>query len=159
MTSEKSARPWLIAQKPMRMIIRRPDSSTQVSTTLALTLSPTAKDPYGNPLAHLHFSYAEEDLALLDRTREKILQIFAKVGATEIEEAEVTWSRHHIGTCRMGASPTTSVCDPNLLVHGCDNLYLSGCETFVTGAAVPPVATISALAHRLSDHLAERLVR
>jgi choline dehydrogenase-like flavoprotein len=124
-----------------------------------VTLSPTAKDPYGNPLAHLHLSYAEEDIALLERTREKILEIFGKVGATDIEEAEVTWSRHHIGTCRMGASPATSVCDPDLRVHGSDNLYLSGCETFVTGAAVPPVATITALAHRLSDHVAERLRR
>ena len=124
-----------------------------------VTLSPSAKDPYGNPLAHLHLSFADEDLATLERTREKILEIFGRVGATDIEEAEVTWSRHHIGTCRMGESPATSVCDPNLLVHGCDNLYLSGCETFVTGAAVPPVATITAMAHRLSDHVAERLQR
>ena len=42
-TSEKSARPWLIAQKPIRMIIRRPESSTQVSTTFAFTLSPTPR--------------------------------------------------------------------------------------------------------------------
>jgi choline dehydrogenase-like flavoprotein len=124
-----------------------------------VTLSQGRRDRYGNPIAHLHLSYAEEDLATLERTREKILEIFAKVGATDIEEAEVTWSRHHIGTCRMGASPTTSVCDPDLRVHGVDNLYLSGCETFVTGAAVPPVATITALAHRLSDHVAERLRR
>ena len=45
------------------------------------------------------------------------------------------------------------------ILHGVDNLYLSGCETFVTGAAVPPVATITALAHRLADHVTERLKR
>ena len=42
-TSEKSARPSLIAQKPTRMIIRRPESSTMVRTTLAFTLSPTPR--------------------------------------------------------------------------------------------------------------------
>ena len=42
-TSVKSARPWLIAQKPTKMIRSRPESSTQVSTTFAFTLSPTPR--------------------------------------------------------------------------------------------------------------------
>ena len=36
-------------------------------------------------------------------------------------------------------------------------VYLSGSETFVTGAAAPPVLTIMALAHRLGERLVERL--
>ncbi len=42
-TSEKSARPWLIAHMPTRMIISRPESSTMVRTTFAFTLSPTPR--------------------------------------------------------------------------------------------------------------------
>ena len=42
-TREKSALPWVTAYRPMKMIISRPDSSTRVSTTLALTLSPTPR--------------------------------------------------------------------------------------------------------------------
>jgi choline dehydrogenase-like flavoprotein len=57
----------------------------------------------------------------------------------------------------MGDDSRTSVVDRNLKVHECPNLYLSGCETFVTGAAVPPVMTIVALAHRLAEHLSTRL--
>jgi choline dehydrogenase-like flavoprotein len=123
-----------------------------------VTLSTRNVDRFGNPLAHLHLSFTEEDLATLERTRELILGVFARVGADSIDEAELTWSRHHIGTCRMGTSPTTSVTDPDLRVHACKNLYLCGCETFVTGAAVPPVNTIVAFAHRLADHLVERLL-
>jgi hypothetical protein len=40
---DTSPSPAPIAQKPMTMMIRRPVSSTQVSTTLAFTLSPTPR--------------------------------------------------------------------------------------------------------------------
>jgi choline dehydrogenase-like flavoprotein len=123
-----------------------------------VTLSRRSVDRFGDPLAHLHFSFTPEDRATLERTRALIRGLFDRVGADSVEEVEVTWSRHHIGTCRMGTNPATSVTDPDLRVHDCQNLYLSGCQIFVTGAAVPPVATITAFAHRLSDHLAQRLL-
>lgn len=122
-----------------------------------VTLSESAQDSFGNPLAHLNFSFTEEDRQTLERIRRLILGIFDRVGADHIRKAEVTWSRHHIGTTRMGNNPTTSVTDRNLRVHDSGNLYLCGSETFVTGAAVPPVSTIVALAHRLADHLVARL--
>ena len=53
--------------------------------------------------------------------------------------------------------PETSVVDENLRVHECPNLYLCGSEVFVTGGAMQPCLTIVALAHRLADHLGERL--
>lgn len=123
-----------------------------------VTLSTRNVDRFGDPLAHLHFSFTPEDRATLERTRKLILGLFDRVGADHIEEAELTWSRHHIGTCRMGTNPATSVTDPDLRVHDCRNLHLCGPQTFVTGAAVPPVATIVAFAHRLSDHLLARLL-
>lgn len=122
-----------------------------------ITLAEDTKDRFGNPLAHLSFSYADEDSKTLDLTRDLILKIYDKMGAQDIKEAEVTWSRHHIGACRMGDNPQYSVCDRDLRVHETPNLYLCGSEVFVTGAAVPPVLTIAALSHRLSDHIVNRL--
>jgi choline dehydrogenase-like flavoprotein len=122
-----------------------------------VTLSKDASDRFGNPLAHLHLSFSEQDRRLLDRTRELIRGILGRLGADGIDESDLTWARHHIGTCRMGDDPRTSVVDRNLQVHDCSNLYVSGCETFVTGAAVPPVMTIVALAHRLSEHITGRM--
>ena len=43
MVREKSARPWVTANRPMKMTRSRPESSTMVRTTLALTLSPTPR--------------------------------------------------------------------------------------------------------------------
>ena len=42
-TRETSPAPAPIAHRPMKMMIRRPDSSTQVRTTFAFTLSPTPR--------------------------------------------------------------------------------------------------------------------
>lgn len=122
-----------------------------------LTLADGECDAFGNPLGRLEFSFSNEDRETLDRARSLIRRIFSSVGASQVREGELTWSRHHIGTCRMGTNPATSVTDPQLKVHGTPNLFLCGAETFVTGTALPPVLTIVALAHRLSEHLIERL--
>ena len=57
----------------------------------------------------------------------------------------------------MGDNPATSVVNADLRVHESPNLFLCGAENFVTGSAMPPTLTIVALAHRLGDHLLERL--
>jgi len=118
-----------------------------------VTLSEDRTDPFGDPIAHLIFNYGEDDRRLIERVRQLERGFFERLGAVDPEEIEVTWSRHHIGTCRMGDDPRTSVVDRDLRVHDCPNLYLCGCEVFPTGAAVPPMLTITALAHRLGDHL------
>jgi choline dehydrogenase-like flavoprotein len=115
------------------------------------------RDALGNPIPNVHLDWGERDLQLLDRGRTLIRSWLGAVGATRVREAEITWSRHHQGTCRMGDNPATSVVDRNLRVHGMSNLYVCGCEAFVTGGAMQPCLTIVALAHRLADHLTERL--
>ena len=127
----------------------------KISDTNRITLSEKLKDHFGNPLAHLTLNYSDEDLKLLDRSRQLVRDIYSKVGAKNIYEAQITFSRHHQGTCRMGDNPKTSVVDKNLKVHGCPNLFVAGAETFVTGGSMQPVTTIVALSHRLADHLIE----
>lgn len=129
----------------------------RISDTNRVVLSDRFRDPFGNPLAHLLFDYTEEDRRTLDRSRQLIRDIYRRIGATDVEEIEVSWSRHHQSTCRMGDDPRTSVVDRNLRVHSSPNLYLCGSEVFVTGGAMQPCLTIAALAHRLGDHLASRL--
>jgi glucose dehydrogenase len=121
-----------------------------------VTLSASRRDLFGNPLAHLHFSFGEDDRRTLEGARALVLDLFHRLGADSIREGPLTYSRHHIGSCRMGTDPHTSVVDPDLRVHEARNLYLLGSETFVTGGAVTPVLTIVALAFRLADHLARR---
>jgi choline dehydrogenase-like flavoprotein len=62
-------------------------------------------------------------------------------------------AHHHAGTTRMGAGPVDGVVDPDLRVHGADNLFVCGSSVFPTAGAVNPTLTAVALAHRLADHL------
>jgi choline dehydrogenase-like flavoprotein len=128
----------------------------RVSDSNRVTLSRTKKDSFGQPLAHLIFSYGQDDLALLEQSRALVHEFYRKLDASSIHEAQVTWSRHHQGTCRMGANPKTSVVDPDLRVHGTPNLYVCGSEVFVTGGSMQPCLTIMALAGRLGEHLVKR---
>jgi choline dehydrogenase-like flavoprotein len=75
----------------------------------------------------------------------------------ETFEREGTW--HHMGTTRMHDSPRQGVVDRNCLVHGMKNLYLAGCSVFPTGSSIYPTITLTALALRLSKHLATQLGR
>ena len=122
-------------------------------------LSTRRVDPHGDPLAHLHLAFSAEDRRLIERARDLTWSTLRQVGAEELEEIELTWSRHHLGSCRMGTNPRESVVDADLRVHDSPNLYVCGSEVFVTGAAVQPVLTISALALRLADHLARESER
>ena len=72
----------------------------------------------------------------------------AKSGAT------ITWpgaSAHYLGTCRMGDDPQKSVVNPWCRTHDVPNLFIADSSVFVTGGAVNPALTISALALRTSE--------
>lgn len=73
----------------------------------------------------------------------------------ETFEREGNW--HHMGTTRMHESPRQGVVDRNCLVHGMNNLYVAGSSVFPTFAADFPTITLTALAHRLSTHIAGKM--
>jgi len=128
----------------------------KISDANRVGLSKTKGDLFGDPLAHLTLNYSDEDRQLLDRSRELVRKWYGDLNAEDVREAQVTFSRHHMGSCRMGDNPLTSVVDRNLRVHDTNNLYLSGSEVFVTGGAMQPVLTITALAYRLGEHLVQQ---
>lgn len=72
-------------------------------------------------------------------------------------EREGTW--HHMGTTRMHDSPRQGVVDRHGLVHGMSNLYVAGSSVFPTGSAIFPTITLTALALRLSQHIAREVER
>ena len=119
-----------------------------------VTLDTKAKDYFGNPGINLFVSETDEDVRTVARGKKIVRKICADLGIEEIEELpRNTWGHHHMGTCRMGANPRTSVVDPNLQVHGTKNLFVAGSSVFVTSGTANPTLTLTALALRLSDHL------
>ena len=122
-----------------------------------VTLAEDRKDAFGNPGARLQFDFGPDDVRTLERARGEIRSIYAKLGAKNVVEQDRTWSHHHLGTCRMGRDPGSSVVGADLRVHGTANAYVLGSGVFVTGGASHPTLLITALAHRLARHLAARL--
>jgi choline dehydrogenase-like flavoprotein len=122
-----------------------------------VTLSPDLKNAFGDPAAHLEFSFSERDQRSFDHARATVAKIMADLGVTDMQETPITWGHHHMGGARMGTNAETSVVAPNLRVHGTTNLYVASSATFVTSGASHPTLLITALCHRLSEHLGQEL--
>jgi choline dehydrogenase-like flavoprotein len=72
-------------------------------------------------------------------------------------EIPVAGVAHQAGTCRFGTDPATSVLDTDCRAHELDNLYVVDTSFFPSIGAVNPALTAMANAHRVADHLLERL--
>ena len=60
---------------------------------------------------------------------------------------------HQAGTTRMSRDPADGVLDPDLAVHGFDNLYVASSSAFVTASQANTTFMIIVFALRLADHL------
>ncbi len=60
-----------------------------------------------------------------------------------------------LGTCRMGNDPTTSVIDRFHRTHDVRNLFICDGSSLVTSTRGQPTETISALAFRAGELIAE----
>jgi choline dehydrogenase-like flavoprotein len=74
-------------------------------------------------------------------------------GLLEGVRPDMVDSYHAMGGLRMGVDARTSVVDPNLKVHGVENLYVASCAVFPSGGSSNPTFTLMALALRLGDQL------
>ncbi len=63
---------------------------------------------------------------------------------------------HQMGGARMSTSPADGVVDPDLRVHGTENLFVAGAAVYPSTGFPNPTFTAMALGLRLVDHLGER---
>jgi choline dehydrogenase-like flavoprotein len=78
-------------------------------------------------------------------------------GLLQGERPRMLDTYHAMGGLRMGHDPSHSVVDPNLKVHGLENLYVAGCAVYPSGGSSNPTFTLMALSMRLADHLTDHL--
>lgn len=119
-----------------------------------ISLNADKVDAFGNPGANLHLAFSERDQRLWDAGEEIISDIFKRLHSGEITKNQsLHWSHHHMGGTCMSEHAEDGVVDKNLRVHGTNNLYVCSSSVFVTSGVANPTLTITALAHRLSEHL------
>jgi choline dehydrogenase-like flavoprotein len=124
-----------------------PDPRNQV------TLDPLVKDSFGLPVPRLVNRPGDNDQAMIKMIQMRLGELLEAAGATEVLNNEYSpgMSSHYVGTCRMGSNPNTSVVDTWCRSHDVPNLFIGDGSVFVTGAAVNPALTISALAARTAE--------
>lgn len=66
------------------------------------------------------------------------------------------FSAHQMGTCRMGSSRDSAVCDENGEVFGVRGLYIGDAAAFPASSGVNPMLTIMALAYCIAGRISER---
>ena len=64
---------------------------------------------------------------------------------------------HQMASCRMGASPRTSVVDAEHRVWGIQGLYVADASVFPTASGVNPMLSIMGIAHRAAGAIASHL--
>jgi len=130
-----------------------PDLNNQVS------LDPARKDSFGLPVPLLINVPGENDRAMIGAITTRLQGILEAAGCTAIpsNEFQPGNSSHYLATCRMGSNPGTSVVDAFGRAHDVPNLFIADGSVFVTGGAVNPALTISALATRTAEEIVRAL--
>ncbi len=124
----------------------------------SISLDDQLKDAWGQPAIRVTFKNHPDDLKatdfLIERQKEILLAAGAKkVWVDQTTLGEMTYSRHLMGSCRMGDDPKTSVVNKWNRAHDVPNLFLVDGSSLVTSARQQPTATIQALAYRAADYI------
>ena len=109
------------------------------------------RDRFGLPIAHITFSYCDNDRRLIRHALRTQREVLEAAGATDLFEVEDT--AHLMGTCRMGTDPARSVTNADGRCWDIPNLWICDGSLFPTAGGVNPSLTIQALACRAADRI------
>ncbi len=123
-------------------------------------------DRLGIPQVELHWRNAPSERRTIAASTIALARTFAEQDIGRVKpfdwilddglpfpDDDVIASYHHMGGTRMSADPAEGVVDPDLKVHGVENLYVGGSSVFPSAGYANPTLTIVQLALRLADHL------
>jgi quinoprotein glucose dehydrogenase len=122
----------------------------------ALTLDPSRKNPWGDPLPRIDFVDSDWTTDLRETTEGQIRSIYEKLASAgggkilSVEVDDKTYD-HPGGGCRMGDDPATSVVDRLGRSHDHENLWVVGAPTIVSAGCNNGTLTFAALTLRTAS--------
>jgi len=158
----------VVGPAPLRRWLEIVDSVEQVANPANRIELTSERDALGVPRVRTTWHVNEEEERTHRRALELLLAEFERIepgiSGTRMDDGdpwpgEIVGTWHHVGATRMSADPASGVVDADAKVHGVDNLYIVGSSIFPVSASTSPTIAIVQLAHRLGDHLAQRLAR
>lgn len=123
-----------------------------------LTLDPTVKNRWGDPMPAIVHRLDADTTALAASTRAHIAKVFDRFtkadNAKLVSTTEGQYLDHPAGGCRMGTDPATSVCDSYGRAHDHDNLFIVGAPTLPSAGCTNGTLTFVALTLRSASRIA-----
>jgi quinoprotein glucose dehydrogenase len=122
----------------------------------AITLDPTKKNPWGDPLPRIDFVDSDWSKELREETESQIRSIYENIAAAgdgkilSLEVDDKTYD-HPGGGCRMGDDPKESVVDSFGRAHDHENLWIVGAPTIVSAGCNNGTLTFAALTLRTAS--------
>lgn len=127
-------------------------------------VAPTAeRDALGVPRLRTALRFGDVDVSSAIRAHEQFDRYLRHHGLGRLEylyedRERATRERlfggyHQAGTTRMSAAPEDGVLDPDLAVHGFEDLFVASSSAFVTSSQANTTFMIVVFALRLADHL------
>ncbi|MGE5244047.1 MAG: GMC oxidoreductase [Betaproteobacteria bacterium] len=126
-----------------------------------LTLDPTNKNRYGDPMPKIEHRLDEPTLARQGATKEHVLDLFNRLAKASngkiVATGEGDYLDHPGGGCRMGTDPAASVVDSFGRTHDHENLFVVGAPTTPTGGCTNGTLTFVALTLRSAEAIAKEI--
>lgn len=122
-----------------------------------VSLSKTAKDRHGLPVASIHLTHHANDLAMTTHALGRADALYQAVGAQQIYHADSKGLTHNLGTNRMSARPDEGVVNAWGQTHEVPNLFVSDGSQFASSGSANPTLTIVALAIRQAEFITRQL--
>ena len=124
-----------------------------------LTLDPSRKNRFGDPLPKIVHKLDEATIARRPQTRAHIEDIFKRLARANngriLSVSEGQYLDHPAGGCRMGTDPAESVCDSYGRTHDHENLFVVGSPTLPTAGCTNGTLTFVALTLRSAETIAK----
>ncbi|MGA8670341.1 MAG: GMC oxidoreductase [Terracidiphilus sp.] len=129
-----------------------------------ITLDSTT-DSFGMPRARIDLRFVEQDVESVLASHDLLNRALRANGIGRLEfryppeqlsekvYEQASDGYHQVGTTRMGLDPFQSVVDPNLKIHGVDNLFVASSSVFPTTGQANSTLLAVAFAVRLAHHL------
>jgi choline dehydrogenase-like flavoprotein len=153
-------------QKALNAHRNRGFSATTMGSVLPrfenhVSIDKNVVDAWGVPSLRIQARYTDNEFNMAKDAMNTLAELCQASGFELLEKHDKMVppgeSIHELGTCRMGYNPKTSVLNQYNQTHDIKNLFVVDGSSFVTGGSQNPTLTISALAMRASDYMAEQM--
>jgi choline dehydrogenase-like flavoprotein len=128
-----------------------------------LTLDASSKNQHGDPMPKIVHRPDEASAARVSATRQHVHGIFERMARNDngkiLRTNEGNYLDHPAGGCRMGADPSSSVCDSFGRTHDHENLFVAGAPTLPNAGCTNGTLTFVALTLRSAEEIARQFPR